>query len=164
MAYNGREAIRRTLTNFISAPSFSGINQVFRSFPKIIQWEINSFPGQQYLSAAVIHIESEEETRLAIGGATNGIKRVDSQVAVWIAFHGLWGGLEEAMDEFDQLIENFKELLRSDHQFGDTSGTLVWQGAEPVIRATYSEPEVDDNGVIDIWAIVRFPVTQMIQA
>jgi len=54
--------------------------------------------------------------------------------------------------------------LRSDHQFGDPSGTLVWQGAEPVITVAYGEPMSNDGTSTETWATVRFDVTQMIQA
>ena len=162
--YLGAQAVKQALINFINTPNVLGLNQTFRAFPKFIDWQVNSLPGQQYLTAAVVHIESDDETRLAIGGATSGIKRVDYQLAIQIFFHALYGEAEDAQDAFEDLIENLKELLRSDHQFGDPSGTLVWQGAEPVIRSSYGVPELDNDGVIDIWAIVRFPVTQMIEA
>jgi len=162
--YEGRAAVRAALASFIAPPNIVGINQTFRSFPKLIDWSVNALPGRDYLSAVCIHIESEDETRLAIGGSTNGIKRVDYDAAIQVFFHALFGEVEDAMDNFDVLIDNIKDLLRSDHQFGDPSGNLVWQGAEPSIRVSYGVPEVDDDGVIDIWAVIRFPVTQMIQA
>jgi hypothetical protein len=68
------------------------------------------------------------------------------------------------MADFDTLIDNIKTRLRSDHNFGDTTGTLVWQGAEPVIMGRYGEPATNQEGATDIFAELEFDVTEMIQA
>jgi hypothetical protein len=68
------------------------------------------------------------------------------------------------MADFDNVVDNLKAKLRSDHQFGDPSGTLIWQGAEPVITTTFGEPVSNDGTSTEIWATLNFDVTQMIQA
>jgi hypothetical protein len=68
------------------------------------------------------------------------------------------------MADFDTLIDAIKTRLRSDHNFGDSTGTLVWQGAEPVIDATYGEPSTTDVGATETYAELQFDVTEMIQA
>jgi hypothetical protein len=71
---------------------------------------------------------------------------------------------EAAMTDFDTLVDNIKERLRSDHNFGDTTGNLVWQGAEPIIRARYGEPATSNEGATETYAELEFDVTEMIQA
>ena len=68
------------------------------------------------------------------------------------------------MADFDILVDSIKERLREDHNFGDTTGTLVWQGAEPAINALYGEPSTSDSGATDTFASLEFEVTEMIQA
>jgi hypothetical protein len=160
----GRAAVRSTIATFIGQPNVQGINQVFTSFPKRIDFQKNSLPSQLSRCAAVIHIEAERENRLAIGGATNGIKQVDYTVVIQLFHHSSERNAEDAMADFDNTVENLKEKLRSDHQFGDPSGVLVWQGAEPKIDITFGEPASMDGTSIETWASVRFDVTQMIQA
>jgi hypothetical protein len=160
----GRVQVRSTLYNFILPPKVDGINQVFTSFPKRINFETNSLPSQLNRCAAVIFIESEREQRIAVGGATNGWKRVDYTVAIQLFHHSMERNAEDTMDNFDQTIDNLKTLLRSDHRFGDTSGTLVWQGAEPLIDVSYGEPMSQNGNSTETWATLRFDVTQMIQA
>lgn len=156
--------VRSTLALFIAPPIVDGLNQVFTSFPKRINFEINALPSQRSRCAAVIHVEYERENRLAIGGATSGIKRVDYGIAIQLFHHSLERESQDAMNDFDRIIDNLKTRLRSDHQFGDTSGTLVWQGAEPVIEVEYGEPVSQNGTSTETWATVRFDVTQMIQA
>jgi hypothetical protein len=115
-------------------------------------------------SACIVFIQQETETRLAIGGSHNGWKRVDYTVVLQVFQHSLHRDSTAAMDDYDTLIDAIKERLRSDHNFGDTSGTLVWQGAEPIIDAFYGEPSTNKEGATETFAELQFDVTQMIQA
>lgn len=160
----GRTQVRSTLAAFIQPPAVGGVNQVFTSFPKRINFQVNALAGERNRSVVVIHIESETESRIAVGGAFNGWKRVDYTVVLQLFHHSLERESQDAMDNFDMVVDNLKEKLRSDHNFGDPSGTLVWQGAEPAIDATYGEPVSQNGTSTETWASLRFTVTQMIQA
>lgn len=160
----GRTGVRATLAQFLTRQPVPTLNQVFTSFPKRINFQVNSQPGQLTRSACVIFIASETENRLAIGGATNGWKRVDYTVILQIYSHSMHRNAEAVMTDFDTLIDNIKERLRSDHNFGDPTGVLVWQGAEPIINARYGEPATSDEGATEIFAELEFVVTEMIQA
>lgn len=160
----GRVQVRSTLATFIQPPAVNGINQVFTSFPKRINFQENALSGERNRCAAVIFIESETESRIAVGGAFNGWKRVDYTVIIQLFHHSLERNSEDAMANFDEVVDNLKEKLRSDHNFGDPSGTLVWQGAEPAIDAVYGEPISQRGTSTETWASLRFTVTQMIQA
>lgn len=160
----GRAQVRETLFNFINPPNVDGINQVFTSLPKRINFQVNALPSQQSRVAAVIFIESETETRIAVGGAHSGWKRIDYSVVIQLFQHSLSRSAEEAMDDLDYVIDSLKQRLRSDHNFGDASGVLVWQGAEPMIDVAYGEPLSQKGTAIETWSSLRFTVTQMIQA
>jgi hypothetical protein len=160
----GRIGVRETLYKFISNPPIPTINKVWTSFPKRIQFQENSQPGQLSRAQVIIFIASENETRLAIGGATNGWKRVDYNVIIQIYQHSLERNAEDAMISFDTLVDNLKTRLRSDHNFGDPTGNLVWQGAEPIISARYGEPSTTKEGATETFAEIEFMVTEMIQA
>lgn len=160
----GRTGVRETLYNFISNPPIPTINKVWTSFPKRIQFQENSLPGQLSRAQVIIFIASETENRLAIGGATNGWKRVDYTIVLQIYQHSLERNSQDAMIAFDTLIDNLKERLRSDHNFGDPTGNLVWQGAEPIINGRYGEPATTKEGATETFAELEFMVTEMIQA
>jgi hypothetical protein len=160
----GRTQLRSTLYNYLTSASIPTLNQIFTSFPKRINFQVNAQSGQMSRAAAVIFIQSERETRLAIGGATNGWKRVDFQVILQIFHHSVQNNAEDAMTDFDTLVDNIKDTLRASHNFGDSSQVNVWQGAEPVIDAMYGEPVTSDSGATETFAEIRFDVTQMIQA
>jgi hypothetical protein len=159
-----RAAIRATLFNWLQSGNIQNLNQVLTSFPKFINFQVNSSPGQQTRAAVVIFIQSEREERIAIGGAHNGWKRLDYTVILQVFQHSLKRDSQEVMDDFDILIDSIKTRLRQDHNFGDPTGNLVWQGAEPNINGTYGEPLSLESGATEIWAQLEFDVTQMIQA
>lgn len=159
----GRTQVRQTLASFIAPPAISGINQVFATFPKRLNFQQNALPGQTNRCVAVIFIESENESRIANGGVNAGWKRVDYNVAIQLFHHSLERDAEDAMADLDNTIDDLKELLRDgQHRLGDTSGVLVWQAAEPGIQAEYGEPLSKNGTSIETWATIRFIVTQMI--
>ena len=80
----GRVGVRNTLAAFLSNPPITNLNQVFTSFPKRINYQVNSQPGQLTRSAVVVFIAAETENRLAIGGATNGCNRVEYTLGLQI--------------------------------------------------------------------------------
>lgn len=161
----GRAQVRSTLYALIQPPAVNGIQQVFTSFPKRINFQENSLPGELNRCAAVIFIENETESRIANGGAYNGWKRIDYSVAIQLFHHSLERDSEDAMNSLDQIVDDLKQLLRgSGHRLGDDSGILVWQGAEPVIDVAYGEPLSQKGTSTETWATMRFIVTQMIQA
>jgi len=160
----GRADVRATLFNYLKTAGIDQLNQVFTSFPKRINYQVNAKPGQLSRAAALIFIQSEREKRIAIGGAHSGWKQVDYTVVLQIFHHSVQNNAEDSMADFDTLIDNIKATLRADHRFGDTTGNLVWQGAEPAIDTLYGEPVTSDNGATDTFAEIRFDVTEMIQA
>ena len=165
-----RASVRQQIYNYLTSvnensPAYiSGLNQVFTSFPKRINFQVNAFPGENSRSACVIFIENETESRIAIGGAHDGWKRVDYGIVLQIYHHSVQLDAERAMDDFDLLIDGIKEYLRRDHNLGDPTGTIVWQGAEPVIRGRYGEPATTKEGATETYAEIEFEVTEMIQA
>ena len=160
----GRVQLRSTLYSYLTGANIPTLNQIFTSFPKRINFQVNATAGQLSRSAAVIFIASERESRLAIGGATGGWKRVDFQVILQVFHHSVQNNAEDAMADFDTFIDNIKNTLRASHNFGDSSQVNVWQGAEPVIECQYGEPSTSDSGATETFAEIRFDVTQMIQA
>ena len=161
----GRTGVRATLYSWLTAGNITNLNQIFTSFPKRIDFQVNSQAGQLSRAAVVIFIQNERETRIAIGGATNGWKRVDYSIILQVYQHSLERNSQDAMVSFDTLIDAIKTRLRADHNFGDATGTLVWQGAEPEINCTYGEPSsVEGSPATETFAEIQFDVTEMIQA
>ena len=160
----GRAAARDTLYNWLETGNIQNLNQFLYSFPKYINYQVNAQPGQDSRAAAIIFIQSETENRIAIGGAHSGWKRVDYSVILQLFMQSTHRNSMQAMSDFDLLVDAVKARLRSDHNFGDESGTLVWQGAEPVINGMYGEPFTSEEGVTEIWAELQFDITQMIKA
>jgi len=169
----GRRIVREKVAQWISSAQIDTLNQVFTSFPKRINFQVNSFPGQNSRAAAVVFIENEAEMRIAIGGvepmssggAGKGWKRVDYGIALQVFHHSLQREAEDAMDDFDKLIDAIKDRLRSgQHTLGDDDPNEIWQAAEPSIDVQYGEPITNEQGSTETWAAIRFTVTQMIES
>jgi hypothetical protein len=159
-----RSTVRQQVATYLQSGYISGLNQIFTSFPKRINFQTNAQPGIPSRAALIVFIQNENESRIAIGGAHSGWKRVDFNLILQVYFQSSQNGAEKAMDDFDTLIDGIKDRLRADHNFGDITGNIVWQGAEPAITTSYGEPATSDGGVTDIYAQIQFLVTEMIQA
>lgn len=167
-----RKVVRAAVANWIAQAQITNLNQVLTSFPKTMSFQVNSFPGQQSRAVGVVFIENESENRIAIGGVGDlpeglgkGWKRVDYGVAFQVYLHSQQRNTEDAMDDFDNVIDAIKDRIRAgQHTLGETDPNLIWQAAEPFIDVSYSEPLVRDNGATEIWAAIRFTVTQMIES
>lgn len=157
-----RASVRAQIVTYLNAGTITDLNQVWSSFPSNINFQLNSTPGQMSRAAAVVFIEAEAEERIALGGATSGKKRVDYQVAIQLFHHSLQNQSEDAMEDFDTTVDDLKSYLRADHNLGDSTGQIIWQGAEPAIDVVYGEPARNNGGATDTWAAIRFKVTEII--
>jgi hypothetical protein len=160
-----RQQVRQAVGDWIAAASIPNLNQIFTAFPKRINFQANSTAGQMTRAAGVVYISQETEGRIAVGGAYSGWKRLDYQVEFQIYCHSLQNYAQDAMTDFDAIVDAVKDKLRAGgHRLGLPTGDVIWQAAEPGISVTYGEPKTNDGGATEIWAAVSFQVTQMIQS
>lgn len=160
-----RAAVRTAVSNWIAAGNIENLNQIWTSFPKRIDFQVNAIAGQLMRAAGVVFISDETEGRIAVGGAYNGWKRIDYTVDFQIFSHAMHRNAEDAMNDFDAIIDGVKTQLRAGgHTLGLPDGSVIWQAAEPSISVTYGEPATNDGGATETWCAIRFTVTQMINA
>jgi len=160
-----RQQVRDTVATWVGSASITHLNQIFTSHPKRINFQANSTAGELSRAAGVVFIRDESETRIAVGGAYSGWKRIDYTVDFQVFFHSMQNYAQDAMDDFDAIVDAIKDKLRAGgHRLGQTDGDVIWQAAEPQINVTYGEPATNDGGATEIWAAIEFTVTQMIQA
>jgi len=160
-----RAEVRTAVGTWIAGAGIANLNQVFTSFPKRINFEQNAAPGTATRAAGVVFIQSESESRVAVGGANDGWKRIDYEVEFQVFTHSMRNYAQEAMDDFDAIIDGIKDRLREGgHRLGMPDGDTIWQAAEPDISVVYGEPKTNDGGAVETWAGIAFTVTQMIRS
>jgi hypothetical protein len=59
-----RKVVREAVQSWIATAQIQTLNQVFTSFPKRIDFQVNSFPGQQSRAAAVVFLETKKNSVL----------------------------------------------------------------------------------------------------
>ena len=133
-----RATARQAIVDWFTTPPINGVTATFRSFPKMIDG--GSFMTAGASSGAVLIPEfvSEQETRVAFGGALAGMKRIDYQTTLGLYFKSYEPDPVVAMDVFDATIELVKGRIRflgrtlgtsgynaGVFQFGEGTGTTV---------------------------------------
>jgi hypothetical protein len=160
-----RQQVRQSVGTYVADAAITNLNQVFTSHPKRINFEQNAPVGSPTRVAGLVFIAQETEARVAVGGADNGWKRIDYDVVFQLFCHSMHAYAQDAMDDFDAVVDAVKDRLRSGgHRLGLTDGDVIWQAAEPAITVQYGEPKTNDGGATEIWAGIEFTVTQMVQA
>jgi hypothetical protein len=159
-----RQEVRTNVGQWVADAAIPHLNQVMTSHPKRINFQANSSAGEMTRAAGVVYIRGERESRVALGGASSGWKRVDYDVVFQIFTHSVEANSQDSMDAFDAIVDAVKDRLRvGGHRLGLTDGSVIWQAAEPEISVDYGEPMTNAGGATEIWAGIEFTVTQMIQ-
>jgi hypothetical protein len=160
-----RSQVRNAVGNWVAEAGIPNLNQIFVSHPKRINFQANAAAGQLTRAAGLVFIADESDSRIANGGAYSGWKRIDYTVQFQIFTHSMHPHTQDAMDDFDAIIDAVKQKLREGgHRLGLEDGDVIWQAAEPSISVIYGEPTTNEGGATEIWAAITFTVTQMIQA
>lgn len=147
-----RSTLRQGITAYFDENTLLG--KVYRSFPKIVDPKEYMQLGVPTGCYAVIHLANEQERRVAFGGATSGEKRVDTSVEIHLFCTSVQPDMQDAMDDFDGIVESVKEWIRKDR----TLGGAVWQAGEDM-AGRYSEPVLNEQ-TTDIWGVIAFTVTE----
>jgi hypothetical protein len=160
-----RQQVRQAVGDWVATATIPNLTQIYTSFPKRINFELNATAGQFSRAVGVVFIANETEDRVAVGGANDGWKRIDYNVEFQIFMHSMQSYAQDAMADFDDVIDGIKTQLRSGgHRLGKTDDDIIWQAAEPAISVSYGEPKTNDGGAVEIWAGINFIVTQMFKA
>ena len=160
-----RATVRTGIMSWLTG-QVPGINTVYRTFPRSVPATafVAGQTGARYGAVASVHILSDAEQRIALGGATNGWKRLDYQIEIQLWFR--WTGPVtdvgddagiEASDVFDTMVDTLKARIRADR----TAGGTVWQWGEKRLTGRYGEL-VERGDALELWAGIVVEVTEML--
>lgn len=158
-----RATVRSAVATFFAPPAVSGLNAIYTSFPKRIpgnDFRAGQAAGTKSGAVGVVHIISEREERIAIGGATSGKKWVHYTVELQVYCHSIETHAETAMAFFDSVIDGVKAHLRSDRWLNDYP--VIFEAGERELSGYYGEPRVLNDGASEVWGAVRFEVSEVL--
>lgn len=158
-----RATVRSAVMNYFEPPAVAGLNKLFSALPKRIEgtWFRYGQPaGTLSGCVGVVHIVTESEERIAIGGEHSGKKWVHYTVELQVYQHSLERHAEDAMANFDTVIDNIKAHLRADRRLDDYP--VIFEAGEKYLDGEYGEPKVLADGSTEIWGAVRFEVSEIL--
>ena len=162
---SSRADVRNAIQTWLTAASIPNIVQIHTSFPKIFKYEDGATAGQITRAVLVIHIMRSSEQRIAWGGATNGVKMVTHTIALQIFCYSQQPKAEDAMNDFDTLVDTLVSRLRGGgHRLGLTDGTVIFQAAESQITIDFGEPKQLQGGATENEVHINFDVLQSVNA
>ena len=95
-----------------------------------------------------------------MGGEHSGKKWVHYVVELHVYQHSVHKHSEDAMADFDAVIDAIKDKLRSDRRLNNPS--VIFEAGEQLLDGVYGEPVVLEQGATEIWGSVRFDVSEVI--
>jgi hypothetical protein len=159
----GRATVRQAVAAYFAPPACGLLNRVFTAQPKRIEgsWFRYGQPaGTQSGAVGVVQIVREDEERIAIGGEHYGQKWVHYEVELQLFLHSIRTHSEDAMGDFDTLVDNVKAQLRADRRLNDYP--VVFEAGERLLAGEYGEPRVLSDGSTEIWGAIRFEVSEVV--
>jgi hypothetical protein len=161
-----RASIRAGIVAYLGGGSVTGLNTVYSASPKMIP-ERAYYTGTTTQGAvALVEIGDPVETRRAIGGATNGRKRLDYPVTIQIIFRYIAAPsadvdmLLPAMDAFDVVLDAIKARIRADR----TAGGAVWEWGEQSLMDNIADPNPLASGAVEIWGSISTQATEWLNS
>lgn len=158
-----RATVRAAIRDYFIPPTVPGLNTIYTAAPKRIEgtaFRAGQPAGTESGAVGVIHLVDEWEERIAIGGEHSGKKWVHYTVEMQIFLHSVRRRSEQAMDDFDEVVDNFKAALRADRRLNDWP--IVFEAGEKSLEGEYGEPRVLQDGSTEIWGAVRFEVSEIL--
>lgn len=155
-----RVAVRSALAQWLQAADI--FDDVRRA--KVV-WQPPTFPAgsPSYRCNAYVLLASAHESRIAMGGPTDGMKEIDYTAHVVMHFWSIDPDWEAAQDQFDQIIDALKEQIRSG---GRTLGRpdVVFQAGEWTfgIDDQVTEPVTIAGGQMTQVGSVSLEITELI--
>jgi hypothetical protein len=163
-----RKAVRHALAAWVAPGHVPGLNTVFRGQTRKItdaDYFANVPPGTASGCVAFPYIEQEHETQEAFTGNEPSGKFVSYRAALVLRFCSNHVAMEDAQDDFDDVVEAIKQRIRSDKSMGGS----VWQIGQ---GDTHGAPDFEvladlpmtrkqgGQGATEIWGVIRFQVIE----
>jgi hypothetical protein len=155
-----RKSVRHAAAQFLQQPQIPGIGTVFASPPKISK-NSDAYeglpPGTESGSVVYIEILNVTETRIALGGPTQGTKKSLYTLRFHLLFRSSERDSQVAMDAHDDQVELILLRCREDRTLG-TQGNLYsinqfGQGPSGITIST-GMPKLSGTGRTHIWTII----------
>ena len=162
-----------TNTRSYRNPTVPNLGVVRRAFPK--QWDDSEYflgvpTGSPTGAVMVVQCPSGQERRVAMAGATDGLKELRAVCQLHVFVISVADYLEDMQDFVYQLRDDIVNKIHTDRtagtggfESGSGVGLIIGEGGEPWIRWNSSEPGPDDN----LWhqyLLIEFDAIMMIQA
>jgi hypothetical protein len=162
-----RKSIRHLVATYLTQHPVTGLNNVLPAKPKDLggMQFTSGAPGETSGAVGVVTVEHQTEQAEAMDGAGGG-RLTRYTVGLQLFHRSVEPKAEDAMDQFDDVVDATCNQLRSDPSLGlgqpaAMNAGLV-SGAYEGLEVEYGEPELgtEDGGWVDTWAVVRFPVLE----
>lgn len=173
-----RAAVRSGIAEFFGGPTYDDVSRIYRPTPLAASGLAGVRPyfgkrvpdsdytfgltaGRAMGGIIVVHLAQEQERRIALGGATGGVKRVPYAVTLHLYHLAQTQHAETAQADVDDLLDAIKDLIHGDRTLGGTV-TEAGESANGII--TRMDLPVIDGERTESYAVIAFDAVAYIEA
>lgn len=150
----GRAAVRQAVADYLSSAGVTGLSKVFQHPPKFTgegEFVASSDPGHTSGAVIFVHLREQNERRIAVGGATSGLKMRVYSVGLICVFRSKTANTEEVGADNDAFLDSLVDAILASRTAGAPDAVFQWG-------------EGDDFGETDVHVSAEMPRPLRLQA
>ena len=126
-----RRTIREAIATYLEGSNITNLGKVYTQPPKLTpasDFYQGSDPGHGSGAVIYIHIPDQHESRIALGGPTNGNKLRPYTVGLVCVFRSTKPDVQEVGNDNDDFLDSLCTAIESNRNAGNAA--VVWQWGE----------------------------------
>jgi len=166
-----RATVRAAIANYLTNAGITNLSSV-KSFPAKYTPEMEFYAGEDpgHSSGAIlfIYFESQQETRIALGGAHSGRKAVEYTVVLDCFFRSTEPKSEVAGQQNEAFIDSLEAAIRADRTANSAGVIFQWgEGTFPGsadlnVTSYYPRMLAGGQSVTQIYSSIRVSVIEIL--
>lgn len=165
----GRAAVRQAVADYLSTAGVTGLGKVYAHPPKFTsegEFVANNDPGHTSGAVVFIHLRRQSERRIAVGGATSGIKMRVYSVGLICVFRSKTADTQTVGAENDAFLDSLVDAILANRNAGAPAAIFQWgEGddfGEPDVHVDAEMPRPLRQQVSQVFSVVEVTALEQV--
>lgn len=165
----GRAAVRQAVADYLTTAGVAGLGTVYAHPPKFTSegdFVSTNDPGHTSGAVIYLHLRRQEERRIAVGGATSGIKLRAYSVGMICVFRSKTADTQSVGAENDAFLDSLVEAILANRNAGAPGTVFQWgEGddfGEPDVHVDAEMPRPLRNQASQVFSVVEVTALEQV--
>lgn len=124
-----RKAVRTAVQQYLQGAGITRLGKVFSHPPKWTNetdFTLNGYPGQGSGAVIYIHLRRQSEFRMALGGATSGMKMRPYKCVLICLLNSKKPHAEDCDSDNDDFLDSLTSAIQANRNAGNPAAVFQW--------------------------------------